>query len=326
MARNTMTSKELIGLKVVGGKSGEKHIGKVRHLVFHPKERRVIGFIVKRPDLALMFHRKDLFVALDSYEIEDGRVVVSADSAATDKAACKRLGVDWDACVLWYGMGIVTESGRTVGTVGTVSFDGLTGRVESIVADRGATSKALLGTLEIPVSAIRGFRFGIGELVSDLDARGEAVEEEDERRGAILVTDEVLEMEPEGGIAEKAGHAVGKAKPIVQETAQKAGEAANKGVEALGKRVGETKGAFAGFKEEYQKAVRDDAEKALPGTDGSGEVNASQTSDAKPVTKPAAAPQKPADDGTVAKAVGKQLRKSKGMFAAFKEEYKKASK
>lgn len=325
MARNTMTSKELIGLKVVGGKSGEKHIGKVRHLVFHPKERRVIGFIVKRPDLALMFHRKDLFVALDSYEIEDGRVVVSADSAATDKAACKRLGVDWDACVLWYGMGIVTESGRTVGTVGTVSFDGLTGRVESIVADRGATSKALLGTLEIPVSAIRGFRFGIGELVSDLDARGEAVEEEDERRGAILVTDEVLEMEPEGGIAEKAGHAVGKAKPIVQETAQKAGEAANKGVEALGKRVGETKGAFAGFKEEYQKA-RHEGEPSGVGAESDATVNDSQTSGAKPVTKASAGGTSPSGGATVAKAIGKQVGRSKGMFAAFKEEYDKARK
>ena len=194
------------------------------------------------------------------------------------------------------------------------------------MADRGATSKALLGTVEIPVAQIRGFRFGIGELVSEMESQGEVVEEESELRGAILVADSVLQIEAEGGLAEMAGHAVGKAKPVVRETAQKAGEAANKGVEALGKRVGETKGAFAGFKEEYQKAVRDDAEKALPGTDGSGEVNASQTSDAKPVTKPAAAPQKPADDGTVAKAVGKQLRKSKGMFAAFKEEYKKASK
>ena len=186
MSRTTITSNDLIGLRVVGGKSGEKHIGKVRHLVFHPKERRVIGFIVKRPDLALMFHRKDLFVALDSYEIVDGRVCVSAESGATDKAACKRLGVDWDSCVLWSGMSIVTESGTTVGTIGTVTFDGLTGRVESVVADRGATSKALLGTVEIPVVQIRGFRFGIGELVSEMESQGEVVEEESELRGAIL--------------------------------------------------------------------------------------------------------------------------------------------
>ncbi len=326
MSRNTITSNDLIGLRVVGGKSGEKLIGKVRHLVFHPKERRVIGFIVKRPDLALMFHRKDLFVALDSYEIVDGRVCVSTESGATDKAACKRLGVDWDSCVLWSGMSIVTESGTTVGTIGTVTFDRLTGRVESVVADRGATSKALLGTVEIPVGQIRGFRFGIGELVSEMESQGEVVEEENELRGAILVADSVLQIEAEGGLAEMAGHAVGKAKPVVRETAQKAGEAANKGVEALGKRVGETKGAFAGFKEEYQKAVKDDEPTALPASEGSAEVKASQTSDAKPVTKPAATAQKPSADATVAKAVGKQLRKSKGMFAAFKEEYDKASK
>lgn len=322
MPRTIMTSKDLVGMRVVGGKSGEKYIGKVRHLVFHPHERRVVGFIVKRPDLALMFHRKDLFVALDSFEIEDGRIVVSSESAATDKAACKRLGVDWDSCVLWYGMSIVTESGRTVGTVGTVSFEAMTGRVESVVADRGATSKALLGTVEIPVASIRGFRFGIGERISDLDDQGEYVEEQDALRGAILVSDDVLDMEPEGGIAEMAGHAVGKAKPVAREAVQKAGDAANKGVEALGKRVGETKGAFAGFKEEYQKARHEGD--ALPAASGS--VDTSQSSGAKPVTKAASA--KPKQDGgaTVAKAIGKQVGKSKGMFAAFKEEYDKARK
>lgn len=325
MPRTTMTSKDLIGLRVVGGKSGEKQIGKVRHLVFHPKERRVVGFIVKRPDLALMFHRKDLFVALDSYEMEDGRVVVSPDSGATDNAACKRLGVKWDDCVLWHGMSIVTESGKNVGIVGTVEFEALSGRVVSVVADRGATSKALLGTLEIPVESIRGFRFGIGERISDLDERGEAVEEEDELRGAILVTDDVLDMEPEGGIAEKAGQAVGKVMPVAHEAAQKAGEAVNKGAVALGTQVGKTKTMFSDFKEEYQKARYEDAER--PSDDELDEsVEASRQSGSKPVTKTADAPASVPSGDTVAKAIGKQVSKSKGMFAAFKEEYDKARK
>ena len=109
---------------------------------------------------------------------------------------------------------------------------------------------------------------------------------------------------------------------MAREAVQKAGDAANKGVEALGKRVGETKGAFAGFKEEYQKARHEGD--ALPAASGS--VDTSQSSGAKPVTKAASA--KPKQDGgaTVAKAIGKQVGKSKGMFAAFKEEYDKARK
>ena len=45
MASNLMTNDELRGVRVLGGKNGTSHIGKVRRLVFHPRERRVVGFI-----------------------------------------------------------------------------------------------------------------------------------------------------------------------------------------------------------------------------------------------------------------------------------------
>ena len=64
-----LTTKSLFGRKVVSSKG--KKIGKVRRFVFHPSEKRVVGFTVKRPDAALMFHRKDLFVALDGFDIDD---------------------------------------------------------------------------------------------------------------------------------------------------------------------------------------------------------------------------------------------------------------
>ena len=64
MARKKLvTSHDIRKLRVVGGKKGTKRIGKVKSCVFHPTERRCIGFIVKRPDLLWMFHRKDIFVA-----------------------------------------------------------------------------------------------------------------------------------------------------------------------------------------------------------------------------------------------------------------------
>ena len=127
MASNLMTNDELRGVRVLGGKNGTSHIGKVRRLVFHPRERRVVGFIVKRPDLALMFHRKDLFVSINGFDIVDGRVVVRQTPDATDKGACKALGIDWDTCVMWEGLPLMTESGETLGMVGTVLACLLTG-------------------------------------------------------------------------------------------------------------------------------------------------------------------------------------------------------
>ena len=138
MANKLITTDELTGVRVIGGKKGTKRIGKVRRFVFHPKEKRVVGFVVKRPDLLWMFRRKDLFVAVSGYEIEDGRIVVSNDPAATNRAACKALGVDWDACVLWVGLPVMTEDGDALGVVGSVTFDRKTGVVDSVTTDSGA--------------------------------------------------------------------------------------------------------------------------------------------------------------------------------------------
>ena len=104
-------------------------------MVFHPRERRVVGFIVKRPDLALMFHRKDLFVQLQGFDMVDGRVVLRQSPDATDKGACKALGIDYDSCVMWEGLPLMTESGETLGMVGTVTFDRETGTVNHCIIE-----------------------------------------------------------------------------------------------------------------------------------------------------------------------------------------------
>ena len=83
MASKLITTHELTGTRVLGGKKGTKRIGKIRRFVFHPKEKRVIGFVVKRPDLLWMFHRADVFVPIDGYDLVDGRVIIRPDAAAT---------------------------------------------------------------------------------------------------------------------------------------------------------------------------------------------------------------------------------------------------
>mgnify|MGYP000010659621 FL=1 len=103
MASKLITTHELTGVRVVGGKNGTKRIGKVRRFVFHPKEKRCVGFIVKRPDLLWMFRRKDKFVSIEGYDIVDGRIAIRNVPEATDRAACKALGVNWDDCVRGWG-------------------------------------------------------------------------------------------------------------------------------------------------------------------------------------------------------------------------------
>lgn len=263
MGKNSITTKEMAGSRVVGGKRGNRRIGKVRRFVFHPSEKRVIGFIVKRPDLLWMFRRKDKFVSIDGYDLVDGRVLIREDATAVDRAAYKALGVNPDEAIMWLGLPIMTEDKATFGVVGNVTFNSVTGTVESIEADEGATANTLLGKREIPADLIKGFRKGIGVKLSVSGQEGE--ENEDPVIGALLVAEEVQDLNVDGGVAEKAGQATAvvadkasKATAAVSEqaskVAKKTGEVVNKGAYATGKQLGKTKGMFSAFKEEYDKA------------------------------------------------------------------------
>ena len=250
-----LTTKSLFGRKVVSSKG--KKIGKVRRFVFHPSEKRVIGFTVKRPDAALMFHRKDLFVAIDGFDFDDdNRIVVHDEPTATGKEACKVLDVDWDKCVIWVGMPVMTASGDFLG------YD------------------AILGKRTVPASYLKGFRRGQGIALAPMgEYNGEDPDEATET-GAILVADRTLELPIEGGAAAAVGKAtavvtdkakkgaakakvavdekVEQAKPVAKKVAEKTGEAVNEGAFVVGRQLGRTKGMFSAFKEEFDKASRED--------------------------------------------------------------------
>ncbi len=59
MAKRYGTTGEIVGKRVLLDKStpkkpeAVKRLGKVRHCVFHHTQRRFVGFIVKRPRLAV---------------------------------------------------------------------------------------------------------------------------------------------------------------------------------------------------------------------------------------------------------------------------------
>ena len=181
--KKLVSTSDYVGVRVVeAGKKNDKRVGKVYRFVFHPTEKRVVGFLVKRPDLLLMFHRKDSFVALDGFHIEDGRVMINDNKDATGNAAVKRLGLDWDNCVLWIGMPVVTKSGAQLGYVGNVAFDIKTGVVDSFDVDTGAMNDAIVGKITIPAAMVRGFKRGVGTALAEVDEHGQGDETAEARR------------------------------------------------------------------------------------------------------------------------------------------------
>jgi uncharacterized protein YrrD len=270
VSTNLTTTKKLAGMRVVGGKKRKK-IGKVSRFVFHPSERRCIGFLVKRPDAALMFHRKDLFVALGGYDIEEGEIVVHDDSEATERGAIKALGVNWDATVIWVGMPVMTKSGDFLGFVDVVTFDSETGLVESLTAENGTANTAILGKRVIPGKYVKGFKRGIGMALVSADSYNGEDPSSSSERGAILVADEAADLSADGGVAAAAGKAtavvadkakkqVRRVQPTAKKVAKRTSEAIDAGSFAVGKQLGRASGMFAAFKEEYDKAVREDDE------------------------------------------------------------------
>lgn len=176
----------------------------------HPDRATLHWLYSEAPRFALVFHRKDIFVALGGFDFADGRIRVKPDAPTSGHAVCRAMGLDWDKCVLWEGLPIMTADETAVGFVSNITFDIETGQVEAVEASNGATAKLLLGTLEVPASYIAGFKRGMG---ADLAVKEDSREagEEVVFKGAILVSDDVWELSPEGGWAEAAGKFTAKA-------------------------------------------------------------------------------------------------------------------
>ncbi len=276
MAYNLISTRELTGVRVIA-QNGTRKVGKIRSFVFHPQAKRCVGYLVQRPDLLLMFRRKDLFVAIDGCNIVDGRMVINNDGVAIGKAACRRLGVSWDECVLWLGLPVMCQDGTAFGQVGSVTFDSKTGDVRELEIDAGLTENALLGKRVVPTNDILGFRRGLGTRLASSSSERFVLEHINQEEnvdlsqfGAIVVSDDVKYVEAEGGLvikAEQAGemirvktqNVITKVQPAVDEATRVAGEVVNKGAFALGRQLGHSKGMFAAFKAEYTKARRGDA-------------------------------------------------------------------
>ena len=223
-----------------------QEIGKVHFCVFTPDASRVVGFMVKQPDIAYMVKQPDRFVALDSIKVSDGMLVASASKDAYDARAAERLGLDLDRCIIWTGMDVATESGDVLGYCSDASFDMRTGHVTGFTVSDGSAARALVGSISLPASYVRGYR-----------------------DGCMVVSDEAASLELSGGAAARAAEATVELSERTREVREKAKASAKKGARvlddkgsvavekgsrALGRQLKKSKGMFSAFKSEFQKA------------------------------------------------------------------------
>lgn len=306
-------------------------LGKVHNAVFSPDGSRVVGFMVKRPDVAGMIKREDCFLAWDSFKQSDEKtLVVTRPEDGLDVPARKRLGLDWDSCIMWTGMDARTVSDKNLGYVSDAEYDEKTGSVARFLTADGGVARALIGSFVITPDMVRGYA-----------------------GGCMVIDPGEKAVELDGGIAGAAGEGYARAKAKGAEVGKKvgavAGEAVDKGSFALGRALGKAKRAIkdvAAPEEEAPKApaiaaadvrvekpVERIAEKSASDAKASEAKKAAPKTYAPAAKKPAAATKKPAvkksaptTSDKVARTAGKQLGSLGKMFGSFKDEFNKASK
>ncbi len=218
------------------GKVKQKSVGRVHMTVYAPDGKHVVGFTITQPDIAGMVKRPDLFIAYDAFKVTDKGLVATMGDESFDDKARARLGIDWDSCLMWTGMDAKTTDGKELGYIDDVSYDPKTGEVEKFFVGDDGLARKLVGTVEIPVSMLRGYH-----------------------KGYMIVDPEAATLELNGGLAAKAGENVAKAKLKGKEDAKKASKAAteavDKGSHELGRAISRTKKAMDESKVEYEKAA-----------------------------------------------------------------------
>ena len=248
-------------------------LGKVHNVVFSPDGRRVLGVLVSRPDIAGMVKRDDVFVLLSAIEPRDKSVIMTGGDNDVDEKAIKRLGVDWDTCLIWEGMDAKTVKGRELGFISDAEFDSETGDVRIFLVGDGSVAKAIVGLLEIPVDMLVGYRDGW--MIVDADAAklelnggvaakaGEGVARVRYEGGkAVAKADEAAGKAIEAG-SHSLGKALGKAKRKVDEATSDARANAREqapnpeeAARSVGKHLGKVGGMFSSFKDEFDKASK----------------------------------------------------------------------
>ena len=301
-----------------------KRLGKVHQLVFAPDGKQVVGFMVKRPDVVGMIKRDDVFLAFDSFAVCDEGLYCTNEKTGMGQPAIKRLGLDWEKCLIWAGMDVSTASGKNLGYIVDCDFNTATGVVQTFKVSNSGAANALIGTIHIPADCMQGYH-----------------------NQPMIVSDDVPVQTFSGGFAAKAGQAVGAAQVAGAQAGKKIAQTADKALEkgsySLGRALGKAKHAVIeatqldpdvpeleaqGVKISASDPTKSAASESRTADKSDPQKSAAQDRSAVGSASAAAKKKSSSDDATAkaARAFGRNLSKTRGMFAAFKEEFDKNSK
>lgn len=176
-----------------------KRIGRVGDVLFAPGKRTVVGFVVQRPRLLMLFDLRDRYLALDSVRVSDGAMLVTRGRESWGGPAAARLGLSWDDTVVWQGMPARTESGRMLGVIRDGLFDAGNGTLSAVGLSSGVTADAAMGVRDMSATLVKGFD---GE--------------------AVVFSDEAVAVQTSGGAAAAAGRGAAVAKSTAEKAAKSA--------------------------------------------------------------------------------------------------------
>lgn len=200
------------GLAVVG--STGRRLGSVRHVVFHPREPRVVGLMVAVPPFLLFFERKPRLVRLRAPMLkscgEGGPVTWGKPRLPRGDEPLRDQGFTWDDTVVWRGMDATVADDGKVGRVADVVYSRTTLKVLSVQLSEGSLSDIAVGRTEVP-----------GELVEGFDGKG------------VVVSPAFVEIPPSGGFAAASGKGVAHAKAGAERAADAMVSAGIAGLEVV---------------------------------------------------------------------------------------------
>ncbi|MBQ9690554.1 MAG: hypothetical protein IJV62_00355 [Eggerthellaceae bacterium] len=263
----------------------EKKIGVIHRAVLKYDGSECLGFFVRRPDVALMFHRSDVFVSFTHLEAYDKAFSTSERHIhdAPDKGRTQY--------IIAHGRAVYAPNGEQMGFVKDIAMNA-NGKTQALYVAPDEAHRYLLGMLVVP--------FEICSLQENVS-----------RRSFVVTTHEVWKLKPQGGWAEDAATfvaqvqkkadeiyetAIRTGKDGMKKTSQWAKSAANamqveipdiqqaqsaatdravaaveKAAFATGKQLSKTKGMFSGFVDAYKQASQPDAQ-ALRDKDSQGNI------------------------------------------------------
>ena len=255
-----------------------KKLGRVHNLVFYPDGRRVVGIMVKRPDIAGMVKQADRFLALDAMDVREGGIVCTREKDGFDDAeAASALVGSFEipaAWVLRYSKGtmVVRDEAATLQLSGGLA--GKAGEGYAVVKDKAKETVAKAGAaageaVDKGSHALggalgrlgAGMKQAVGNFQDESGVGRKPTGEKAVAKGGKSVADVAARTAGAKSATAKpaaASRARASAKPSSANKPQTddVSKAAGKAARAVGEQLGKTSGMFSGFLREFKDASK----------------------------------------------------------------------